>query len=79
MMYTNEIQIDINENLNSVNVWGKYEMVDKLFGDEVVGREPQIEDIVWGDLKYSTEENQLIQEYINTHFTELSEKLIDND
>jgi hypothetical protein len=79
MMYTNEIQIDINENLDSVNVWGKYEMVDKLFGDEVVGREPQIEDIVWGDLKYSIEENQFIQEYINTHFTELSEKLIDND
>lgn len=78
MMYTNEIQIDINENLE-VNVWGKYEMVDKLFGDEVVGREPSVEDIVWGDLKYTIEENQIIKEYINTHFTELSEKLIEND
>ena len=78
MMYTNEIQIDINENLE-VNVWGKYEMVDKLFGDEVVGREPEVEEIVWGDLKYTIEENQIIKEYINTHFTELSEKLIEND
>lgn len=79
MMYTNEIQIDINENLE-VNVWGKYEMVDKLFGDEVVGREPEVEEIHWGDdLHYSIEDNQLIKEYINTHFTELSEKLIEND
>jgi hypothetical protein len=78
-MYTNDIQIDINENLNSVNVWGKYEMVDKLFGDEVVGREPSVEDVVWGDDKYSIEENQLIQSYVKKHFAELSEKLIEND
>ena len=79
MKTTNEISIDAIGIDNMVEIWGEYEMVDKFFGDEVVGQEPDVEEILWCDDKYTEVENQIIREYVLGHFTELSEKLIEND